>query len=222
MTKTGHQGSSPDSTEMNISRVEALSDGVFAVAATLLVLNIQVPHLSPTHAAEVINGLLSQWPSYLSYFITFMSLGTVWIGHHRVFKFVRSVDPTLQLLNIIFLMFITLMPFTTAFFAEYIQQSETIRLASIIYNSHWVILGLFMIGLWRYARRANLLKPNIEPARVKEISSTFGTRGVVSASLIIVLALFAPELSVLASLLITLIYMQPLLHIFRPTSPRKH
>ncbi len=210
----------PDDTRMGIERVEAFSDGVFGVAVTLLVLNIQIPHLANAQASDVINELLKQWPVYLSYFITFMSMGAVWIGHHRTFKMYRTADSTLQLLNIFFLMFVTLVPFSTAFFAEYIQQDTTIRLAVILYNVHWMILGLLNVVIWRYARRANLLKSDIDPARLREISASFGLKGVQGTAIAIVIglivAIFAPQVTVAMSLLITFLYMRPLLRVFSP------
>src|SRR5579859_168967 len=103
-----YQTNEPDDTQMSVGRVEAFSDGVFGVAVTLLVLNIQVPHLQNAHVADLVNGLLNQWPSYVSYFITFMSMGTLWVHHHRAFKMLRTVDYTLQLVNVLFLMFVTL------------------------------------------------------------------------------------------------------------------
>ena len=209
-----------DDTQMGTGRVEAFSDGVFGVAVTLLVLNIQVPHLVNAQASDVIAELVKQWPAYLSYFITFMSMGAVWIGHHRTFKLYRTADSTLQLLNIFFLMFVTLMPFTTAFFAEYIRQDGTIRLAVILYNVHWMIIGLLNVVMWGYARRANLLKLDIDPAHLRQVSASFGLRGAQGTAIAIVIglvvAIFAPQVTVAMSLLITFLYMRPLLRIFSP------
>lgn len=220
MADVTHKAVAAHESEMGLGRVEAFSDGVFSVAATLLVLNIQVPHLPNAQASDVIAELLKQWPAYLAYFITFMSMGAVWIGHHRTFKMYRSADTTLQLLNVFFLMFITLMPFSTAFFAEYIQQDTTIRLAVILYNVHWMIVGLLNAVMWRYARRANLLKADIDPAHLREVSDSFGLRGMQGTSIAIVVglvaAIFIPQLTVAMSLLISFLYMRPLLRIFSP------
>lgn len=220
MAERTHKAIEAHDTQMGLERVEAFSDGVFGVAATLLVLNVQVPHLANAQASDVINELLKQWPAYLAYFITFMSMGAVWIGHHRTFKMYRSADTTLQLLNVFFLMFITLMPFSTAFFAEYIQQDTTIRLAVILYNVHWMIIGLLNAVMWRYARRANLLKVDIDPGYLREVSASFGLRGIQGTSIAIIIgliaAIFVPQLTVAMSLLISFLYMRPLLRIFAP------
>jgi len=217
MRDSGNQTPDTPDTQMGVERIEAFSDGVFAVAATLLVLNIQVPHLAPAQVTDVMDALVKQWPAYLSYFVTFMSMGAVWISHHRTFKLYRAADSTLQLLNIVFLMFVTLMPFTTAFFAEYIQQDTTIRLAVVLYGVHWLILGLLNAALWHYAQRAKLLKPIIDPAHLREVAASFGPRGAQGTALAIViglvLAIFAPQLSVVLSFLITLLYMRPLLRV---------
>ena len=98
---------------METNRLEAFSDGVFAIAITLLILEIKVPP-----AANLGNGLLQLWPSYLAYAISFVVIGAIWINHHAMFDWIDRVDQKLLLLNTLHLMFIAFLPFPTAVLAE--------------------------------------------------------------------------------------------------------
>src|SRR5579871_5352972 len=108
---------SPENTVgMSLGRLEAFSDGIFAVAVTLLVLNLNIGALPPNVPGPmVLQLLLSQlvalWPAYLGYFTTFMTVGMVWIGHHQMLRLFERIDETIQILNLLFLLFITLTPF---------------------------------------------------------------------------------------------------------------
>jgi len=213
-------GDTSDDTEMTVGRVEAFSDGVFGVAITLLVLNLQVPHLAhgENTPASILAFLTAQGGTYFSYFISFLSIGSVWIGHHQAFKLIRRVDATLQLTNIIVLMAITLLPFTTAFLAEYISQPDAslLQVAMIAYSLHWIIMGVLMIVMWRYIRFGGLLKPNVSTARIKAVTNQFGVNGAVVGSIGLVVALFSPMLSLIFYMVTTLYFMLPLIGLLRP------
>ncbi len=208
-----------DSGAMSVGRMEAFSDGVFGVAVTLLVLNIQLPHLPESaEPMALLNELLRAWPAYLSYFMTFMTLGTVWLGHHQMLKLFRRVDASVQLVNIVFLMFVTLTPFTNALLAEYLPQANKLRIAAIIYGSIWVIMGVLIESTWRYARRADLLKVTLDPVFLKQAESTFQGRGTLFGVAAVLIALVSPPLSITIYLLTALLYMRPLFRVFIPIS----
>ncbi|MBD0355512.1 MAG: DUF1211 domain-containing protein, partial [Rubrobacteraceae bacterium] len=96
-------------------RIEAFSDGVFAIAITLLVIEIGVPHLDEeSEGTTLIEALLQQWPSYLGYAISFLQIGVIWANHHNRFRFIVRSDHILLFLNILFLMCVAFIPFTTA------------------------------------------------------------------------------------------------------------
>ncbi len=124
------------------NRIEALADGVFAVAMTLLVLDIKVPELqSPSATAELPLKLLALWPKFLGYLISFVILGAYWVGHHMQLSFIRRADRPLLWINILFLLWVALVPFSTALLSEYSKS----RVAIAIYganlgNSHFGVL----------------------------------------------------------------------------------
>jgi uncharacterized membrane protein len=106
--------------QLSRNRIEALTDGVFAVAMTLLVLDIKVPELEPPLAtAELPLKLLALWPKFLSYLISFVILGIYWVGHHIQLSFIRRADRPLLWINILFLLWVALVPFSTALLSEY-------------------------------------------------------------------------------------------------------
>jgi uncharacterized membrane protein len=98
--------------EIGKNRIEALSDGIFAIVMTLLILEFHVPNL-PLNApnVEVAPALLALWPKFVSYTVTFVSLGYFWVGHHIMYHAIRRADRTLLWLNIFFFMFVSLLPF---------------------------------------------------------------------------------------------------------------
>src|SRR5579864_8408932 len=110
---------SDNSSIMSTGRLEAFSDGVFAVAITLLILNIQVPSVGAS--TRLAQALIASWPSYLSYVLSFVTVGITWINHHQMFKYITRTDHTLLFLNLLILMCITFIPFPTALLAQYIQ-----------------------------------------------------------------------------------------------------
>jgi uncharacterized membrane protein len=135
-------------------RIEAFSDGVFAVAITLLVLNLQVPKPPPS------NGLLGwlglQWPAYLAFVTSFAIVGVMWINHHRMFTLITRSDSVLMALNLLLLMLIVFIPFPTALVAQYISLSQQSfaadqRAAALVYNGTAILLAICFNVLWRYA-----------------------------------------------------------------------
>src|SRR5215218_6609588 len=104
-------------------RLEAFSDGVLAIAITLLVIEIR----PPVHEAGVslASALWDQWPSYVAYFVSSLQIGVIWLNHHRMFQSVRAVDGTLLVLNVLLLMWVALIPFPTAVGADYLQGSAS-------------------------------------------------------------------------------------------------
>ena len=134
--------------QLGRNRVEALTDGVFAVAMTLLVLDIKVPELEQAAAsAELPYRLLALWPKFLSYAISFVILGVYWVGHHLQLPFIRSADRSLLWINILFLLWVALVPFSTALLSEYTKH----RLAIAVYGGNMIASGLTLALHWWYA-----------------------------------------------------------------------
>ncbi len=147
------------------NRAEAFSDGVFAIAATLLVLELKVPHVEPGGLSE---ALLERWPSYATYVVSFLTIGIIWLNHHAVMERIKTVNRPLLLLNLVFLMAVAAIPFPTALLAEYLHAGHDERLASAIYGATMALMGISFGLMWAYAIFGeDLLHENVEPDRAR-------------------------------------------------------
>ena len=147
-------------------RIEALSDGVFAIVMTLLVLEIAVPHLTPPAGeAELQQELLALVPEFLGYAVSFIILGIFWVVHHRQFHFVERTDRAFVWLNIVTLLFVALLPFTTALLSRF-PQSQT---AVFVYGGNLLLAALAMSAQWWYATLGHrLVHPGLDPAALRK------------------------------------------------------
>jgi uncharacterized membrane protein len=124
---------------MSTARLEAFSDGVMAIAITLLVLDLDVP--DPGAGSSLGHELADQWPSYAAYLTSFLTIGIIWINHHAMIRRLRAVDHTILTLNLLLLLTISVLPFTTALMAEYLEQSEGQHLAAAIYGGSLLLMS---------------------------------------------------------------------------------
>jgi uncharacterized membrane protein len=133
--------------EIGKNRVEALSDGIFAIVMTLLILELHVPNL-PTDApnVEVAPALIALWPKFLSYLVAFVSLGVFWIVHHTMYHVVRRVDRALLWLNIGFFMFVSLLPFTTSVLNAFPRA----LVAPFLFGANLAVVGWLLFIQWIY------------------------------------------------------------------------
>lgn len=140
------QGSGDDE---GIERINALSDGVFAIAITLLVLNIEVPNDIPAdRVAQELPGRLAELiPDLLSYVVSFLVIGSYWMAHRSIFQDIRAVDRGLMWLNILFLMFVAFLPFPTALLDEYAND----QLPVVLYAGSLAVARLPLTAIWWYA-----------------------------------------------------------------------
>jgi uncharacterized membrane protein len=151
--------------QLGRNRIEALTDGVFAVAMTLLVLDIKVPELQQASApSELPHQLLALWPKFLSYTISFIILGVYWVGHHLQLASIRTADRPLLWINMLFLLCVALVPFSTALLSEYPKQ----RVAVAIYSANMIAIGLALALHWWYAtNKRRHVDPEIHPGLVR-------------------------------------------------------
>jgi len=139
-------------------RIEAFSDGVFAVAITLLILNIQLPTKSFTKDEDLFfKYLLDLWPAYLAFVTSFATIGIMWINHHRLFTYIKRTDTILMLLNLLLLLMIVFAPFPTALLAQQYILHPNLRAPALVYNGLFILLAAFFNLLWRYAAHENRL-----------------------------------------------------------------
>jgi uncharacterized membrane protein len=125
---------------MSTGRLEAFSDGVIAVAATLLVLNLVVPPPGSPHGLA--HALGRKWPAYDAYAISFLTIGIIWINHHVMIGRLRQPDHSILILNLLLLMTIGLLPFATNLLSTYLNQSQGQHLAAAIYSGAFLLMSI--------------------------------------------------------------------------------
>lgn len=189
---------------MEKSRLEAFSDGVFAIAITLLVLEIVVPHAE--HPGELGRAILDLWPSYLAYATSFLTIGIMWINHHTVFRQLGEVDHRFLLINLGLLMCISFVPFPTTLLADYAWGGNG-EAAALTYGATLTITALFFNLLWRYAVwNHRLISPDADPQEVSGISRAY-LPGPFMYGLATLVALLSPEASAALYLAIAAFYV---------------
>jgi uncharacterized membrane protein len=132
------------------SRLEAFSDGVFAVAITLLALNLTVA--GPLHHPPLVDQLQARWPAFLAYLVSFLTIGIIWVNHHALVRSVRIVDRTLLYLNLVLLLFVVLIPFGTATVADYLTEGDpgSRELAMVLYSSVFLGMSVGFAGIFEW------------------------------------------------------------------------
>jgi uncharacterized membrane protein len=170
------------------SRLEAFSDGVFAVAITLLALNITVA--GPGHGA-LAGQLGSHWPAFVAYLISFFTIGIIWVNHHSLIRSVKLVDRTLLYLNLVLLLFVVLIPFSTATAAEYLIKNDwDARVAMAVYAGVFVGMSVGFGGIFEWTLHGDRVYHPVPPERRWRARFRFaGGAGVYAAA--VVLALFS-------------------------------
>jgi uncharacterized membrane protein len=154
---------------VNTGRLEAFSDGVIAVAITLLVLNIDLPHLK-LHQS-LVSGLIDQWQVYVAYMVSFLTIGIIWINHHVMISRLREADRTILFLNLLLLMSIGILPFATRLMAAYLKQSHGQHLATGIYSGAFLLMAVFFAMLNRHIllAKAHLLHRELPVGQRRQI-----------------------------------------------------
>jgi len=186
---------------MSTGRLEAFSDGVFAVAVTLLVLDIRPPAGIET-GSGLWHALGDLWPNYAAYAVSFLVIGIVWVNHHAVMELITAVDRGLAFLNLLLLMTVALIPFTTALLAEYLTHSEAQHAAAAVYSIVITLMGATFGALWLYAsREGGLLVPSFPREQLPRVTRRFVVGTPVYAITIGVAFLSAPACLVLHALL---------------------
>jgi uncharacterized membrane protein len=165
----GKAGHDPPSVHRTPGRLVAFSDAVFAVAVTLLVLEIR----PPTDYGNLLHGLAVLWPSYLAYALTFLFIGQVWANHHVMFDHIRVADRVILFLNTLLLMIVVFLPFATSVLAGALRSGHGQRTAVVFYGLAFDAAALTFNAVWRYARRHRLLSDGLDAAGATAIGRRF-------------------------------------------------
>jgi uncharacterized membrane protein len=193
--------------EKETGRVEAFSDGVFAVAITLLVLNIKVPGLLQDDGGLWV-ALGKEWPMYTAYGTSFATIGIMWLNHHRIFEHIKRTDTMLILLNLLLLSIVVFIPVPTDLLAEYLVRPY-MHVAAIVYSSMFFVMACCFNLLWRYASHNNrLLAKNVNSEAVAAISRQY-LGGPVLYLVIFVVAWINAPVSILLSFILALFFALP-------------
>jgi uncharacterized membrane protein len=144
---------SRDADQIGLERLVFFSDAVFAIAITLLTLEIRLPEEPPIVTdADLFARLTGMWHEYLAFLISFMVIGTFWMAHHRKFRLIKRYDSRLTSLNLLFLLVVAFMPFPSHVISQYSQRTATIFYALVI-----ALAGLILTTVWYYASSHNRL-----------------------------------------------------------------
>jgi uncharacterized membrane protein len=191
-------------------RIEAFSDGVFAIAITLLIIEIGVPNLEDEPPGTTLpQALVGLWPSYLGYVISFLQIGVIWANHHNRFRFIERSDHGLLFLNILFLMCVAFIPFPTALLAEYLERTASEReTAGVIYAGTLAVTAVFFTLLWLYAAANRLVDRNLDPSLVRAMTRRY-LLGTVAYLLVFVLAYVNVAASLILIVILALLFVLP-------------
>ncbi len=183
-------------------RIEAFSDGVFAIAITLLILEVAVPE---SEFGNLWRGIGHQWPSYLAYTTSFITIGGLWMVHHGIFRRLQYANTWIMRLNLALLMAVAFLPFPTRLLAEAIHETDAERVAVIFYGATLLVISLLLSALWgAIASDRDLLKPEVSEQEIKSILiETTPNLGFYIG--VLVLALFAPKVAAFGFLVIAIV-----------------
>jgi TMEM175 potassium channel family protein len=192
------------------ARLEAFSDGVIAVAITLLALNLRVP--SPdTLTHGLAHALAQQWPSYVAYAISFTTIGIIWINHHAMIGRLRQPDHMILSLNLMLLLWIAELPFATDLMAAYLRQGHGENLAAAVYAGSFLMMAITFAALNRHILfpKSHLLATTLPEERRQEILRR-SIRGLVPYALATVLAVVSPYVTLVICAVLAGYYALPI------------
>jgi uncharacterized membrane protein len=192
------------------TRLETFCDGVFAIAITLLVLEIRVPDAERIHEAGGIwPALGGLWPSYVGYALSFLVLGIMWVNHHAMFQYIRRADRAFLVLNVLFLMVISFVPFSTGVLAEHLPEPENRRGALIFYGASMALCAVMFNAVWHSGiREGRLLGSRVDVAGLETITKRYRL-GPLAYLVAIALAFVNPWVSLAWHFALAVFYVLP-------------
>ena len=176
---------------MGTNRLEAFSDGVIAVAITLLILDIKVP--SQDTPETLLHSLLIDWPHYAAYVVSFLTIGIIWINHHAMIGRLQQADHSILILNLLLLMAIVLLPFTTELMAAYLRASSGESLAAGLYSGSLLLMSVLFSVLNRHIllARAHMMRVELPLAERRRVLSR-AVAGLIPYLIATILAILSP------------------------------
>ena len=155
-------------------RIGAFCDGVFAIAMTLLVLELRVPPAEIVAREGLWRALGGHWSSYGAFALSFAIIGIMWANHHAIFRYIGRTNHVFSMLNLALLFFVVLLPFPTAVLATYLPSAESRTAAVVLYGANLVATAIFFNLVWRYAVKGRrLLKPDADQKLVDAVTTEY-------------------------------------------------
>jgi uncharacterized membrane protein len=189
---------------METARLETFSDGVFAIAITLLVLLFDVPKVS--EGQSLAHVLAHQWPQYASYAVSFVTIGIIWVNHHTLFRHIARVDHVFLFINVLFLMCVAFIPYPTSVISRYVR-SDDASAAAVMYGLSLTVTAICFNVLWQYAARGyRLLAPDADRREVAGITRSYWPGAFLYAGATAV-ALVSATANVVGFILLALFYV---------------
>jgi len=212
---TSGERPSTGKTTLGKGRMEGFSDGIFAIAITLLVLDIALrPPGSPTQE------FFHAWPSYVAYLVSFLTIGAAWLAHHGLTDELDRVDPVFLRLNILFLLAISFLPYPTRLMVEGLEKNaDWQRLAAIVYGVTLLGIRLLFTALAAYALKGSLRKPTAADPDLDEARKKF-LYAIAGYLVAIVMGFLAPEFAILVYLAVAVFLFVPFRTVVRAISGR--
>jgi uncharacterized membrane protein len=186
-------------------RLEAFSDGVFAIAITVLVLELSLPE---EWLQDPLGAFLGQWPSYLAYVVSFATIGAVWLAHTAITQRVESGDITFARLNLLLLMVVSFLTFPTSLVGEAVSSASGERVATAIFGLNLLVVAVVTALLWRHALRGGLVRADVSDEEASVLTQRL-TPSLGGYVLLIVIGLFLPLVAVFGYLAIALALLVP-------------
>ena len=196
---------------LRTARMEAFSDGVFAIAITLLVLELTVP---PASVEGTLRAIWLEWPLYLAYVVSFASIGSAWLAHSTITEYLERADSVVLRLNLLLLLVVSLLPFPTRMLGEYVHELDAERVAVTIYGFNLLAIAAFTSILWHYAVAEHLVKTGSDDDDMRALTAKL-TPSLGFYGLGIALGLLAPRVAVFLYLAIATFLLIPFRTIVR-------
>lgn len=194
---------------LTTQRIEAFSDGVFAIAITLLVLEIRLPEHGNTATETLAKDLINLIPSFFAYILSFAMIGSYWVNHHYIFRLYQQTNHAFSLLNVLFLMCIAFLPFPTVVLGSHLRDVDRQQTAVAFYTFGLLLPSATWLLIWLYASfRGRLLDPKLDPSFTRYLTRQY----VVSFTMhviALIASFFQPVFALILATGLTFLYLLP-------------
>jgi len=195
--------------DLSTSRLEAFSDGVFAIAITLLIIEIKVPSHEDLKNQTLAQYIWNQWPKYFAYILSFVMIGIYWANHHYLFKLFKRTNHLFNLLNVFFLMTIAFLPYPTGVLGDYILTTEHAKFAVTFYAFAIWLPAFAWLLIWLYARhRRRIVDHTLSQRFINSLTWQYYLSNVFYITAFLI-SLFSAALSITICVGLTLLYLLP-------------